>query len=110
MRAEGISPELADAQRRLDTLATSREGECRKRGDLCRGVEKDERAAMDLVVSIRATKAALADPQIQAAAKAASFVTIGRLAPTLDDIGMLRLLCVVLTTQVGGLVLLFARR
>ncbi len=43
MLAEGISPELADAQRRLDTLAKSREGECRKWGDLCRGLEKDER-------------------------------------------------------------------
>ncbi len=42
--------------------------------------------------------------------KAASLVTIGRLAPTPDDIGMLRLLCLVLTTQLGGLVLLFARR
>ncbi len=53
---------VALAQRTADTLARSREDECRRRGDRCRSLEEQERRALGDLASARAEVRAAADP------------------------------------------------
>jgi hypothetical protein len=46
-RAERSTAGIDLAQRRLDTVSKSRAEECKRRGDRCRKLEADEKAAMD---------------------------------------------------------------
>jgi hypothetical protein len=110
VRAERITPAVADAQRRLDTLATSRNNECLKRGDRCRQLEKEEQTAIESLREARQTVSVLSDPQIASAAKLVSWISVGRYNPTADDFAMLRLLLLTLLPQLGGLVLMVAKR
>jgi hypothetical protein len=65
-RAERITPAVALAQRTADTIAKSREDECKKRGDRCRALEAQERQALADLTAVRAEVRAMADPQAQA--------------------------------------------
>jgi hypothetical protein len=106
VRSERITPAILDAQRRLDTLTTSRNDECQKRGDKCRQLEKDVQAAFETLREARREVSATADPQIASAAKLVAWVSLNRFHPSADDFAMLRLLLLTLLPQLGGLVLM----
>jgi hypothetical protein len=107
-RAERITPAVADAQRRLDTLTASRSAECLKRGDKCRQLEKEEQSAIEALRDAREKVSATADPQIASAAKLIAWASLDRFHPSADDFAMLRLLLLTLLPQLGGLVLMVA--
>jgi hypothetical protein len=109
-RAERVTPAIDDARRKADTLTRSREDECRKRGDRCRDLEGKELNAIEELKAERAKVGKAADPQVDAAARLTAWITIGALRPTADDFGMLRLFLLTLLPQIGGLVLMVARR
>ncbi len=66
LRGERVTPTVALAERTVNTLAKSREDECRKRGDRCRDLEAQERKALADLTAVRAEARAMADPQAQA--------------------------------------------
>jgi hypothetical protein len=66
LRGERVTPAVALAERTVNTLAKSREDECRKRGDRCRDLEAQERKALVDLAAARAEVRAMADPQAQA--------------------------------------------
>jgi hypothetical protein len=109
-RSERISSAVSDAQRRLDTLSTSRKDECLKRGDRCRQLEKDEQQAMEALRDAREKVAVSSDPQILSASKLVSWLSVGRYNPTSDDFAMLRLFLLTLLPQLGGVVLMVAKK
>jgi hypothetical protein len=108
-RAERVTPEVALAQRTADTLTKSREDECRKRGDKCRQLEQDERNALADLRTAQAKVSQTADPQVDAAAKLMAWASLGRLTPSPEDFGMLRLFLLTFLPQIGGVVLMVAR-
>jgi hypothetical protein len=107
-RSERITPAVSDAQRRLDTLSSSRRDECLKRGERCRQLEKDEQTAIESLREARNSVLSTADPQIASAAKLVAWATLDRFRPSADDFAMLRLLLLTLLPQLGGLVLMLA--
>jgi hypothetical protein len=110
VRSERITPAVSDAQRKLDTLSASRRDECLKRGDKCRQLEKDEQTAIESLREARLVVTATADPQIASAAKLVAWVSLDHFHPTADDFAMLRLLLLTLLPQLGGLVLMLAKK
>jgi hypothetical protein len=66
LRGDRMTPSVTLAQRTADTIAKSREDECKKRGDRCRALEAQERQALADLAAARAEVRALADPQAQA--------------------------------------------
>jgi hypothetical protein len=110
VKAERITPAVSDAQRRLDTLSASRASECQKRGPLCRQLEKEEQEVSKALTEARREVSATSDPQITSAAKLIAWVTLDRFHPSADDFAMLRLLLLTLLPQLGGLVLMVAKR
>ncbi|SRR6266404_1797667 len=110
VRSERITPAVADAQRKLDTLSASRRDECQKRGDRCRQLEKEEQLALESLRDTRDKVTASSDPQIASAAKLVAWVSFGRYHPSADDFAMLRLFLLTLLPQLGGLVLMVASR
>src|SRR5258707_1964937 len=66
LRGDRVTPAVALAQRTADTIAKSREDECRKRGDRCRALEAQERQALAGLAAARAEVRAMADPQAEA--------------------------------------------
>jgi hypothetical protein len=104
-----MTPAVSDAQRRLETLSTSRKDECLKRGDKCRQRERDEQQAMESLTNARKEVATTSDPQIASAAKLVAWASFGRFHPSSDDFAMLRLLLLTLLPQLGGLVLMVAK-
>ncbi len=109
-KAERITPAVADAQRRLDSLSVSRKDECQKRGEKCRQLEKDEQLAFESLRVERDTVSAIADPQIVSAAKMAAWLSFGIYHPSADDFAMIKLLILTLLPQLGGLVLMVSSR
>jgi hypothetical protein len=65
-RGDRTTPAVELAQRTVNTLAKSREDECKKRGDRCRDLEAQERKALADLAVARAEVRAHADPQPQA--------------------------------------------
>jgi hypothetical protein len=65
-RAERQTAEIVLAQRRLDTVTTSRLAECTKRGSLCRSLEAQEQVAIAELGRLQADVKADADPQAAA--------------------------------------------
>lgn len=109
-KAERITPAISDAQRRLDALSASRTSECLKRGDKCRQLEKEEQSVMEALAKAREAVSAASDPQTASAAKLVAWITQDCFHPTADDFAMLRLLLLTLLPQLGGLVLMVAKR
>src|SRR5258705_4322838 len=65
-RGDRMAPAVELAHRTVNTLAKSREDECKKRGDHCRDLEAQERKALADLAVARAEVRAHADPQAQA--------------------------------------------
>jgi hypothetical protein len=66
LRGDRTTPAMELAKRTADTLAKSREDECKRRGDRCRDLEAQERKALEKLDSVRAEVRAMADPQAEA--------------------------------------------
>jgi hypothetical protein len=100
--------EVARAAAQAATVA--RQGECQKRGPLCRDLEHMEQARMsELAAAIAlpvpiAASISDADPQITAAVRLAQWIGIG-VTPT--DVGNLRLALMALLPNIAALVLCF---
>jgi Flp pilus assembly protein TadB len=65
-RAERSTAEIVLAQRRLDTVTTSRAAECARRGERCRKLEAEERDAIAALERLQANVKSDADPQAAA--------------------------------------------
>jgi hypothetical protein len=100
-----------EAARAAAAAATvARQGECQKRGPLCRDLEHAEQARMTEVQAAIATPVptaatiADADPQVTGAVRLAQWVGLG---VTATDVGNLRLALMGLLPNIAGLVLCF---
>ena len=109
-RAERITPAVSDAQRKVEAISAYKTDECKKLGDRCRQAVKDEQTALETLREARQAVSVLADPQIASAAKLVSWVSVGRYNPTAEDFANLRLFLLTLLPQLGGLVLMVAKR
>jgi len=109
-RAARVTPEVEVAQRAADAATAARLGECTKRGPRCRDLEAQEQTKLTELGAARGKIAAQADPQAIAAAKLVSWLSRGGLTPSTEDYRMLVLLLWCLCPQIGGLVLMVARR
>ena len=93
------NPSIELVQRKVDALTQSRTAECVHRGPLCRDLEVREQEAL---VQLAVVRDRSADPQI---------VGVARLIGTFPErVAMARLGLMTLLPQVGGLLLLVARR
>lgn len=100
--------EAARAAAQAATVA--RQGECQKRGPLCRDLEHAEQVRMsELAAAIAspvpiAATIADADPQVTGAVRLAQWIGLG---VTAVDVGNLRLALMALLPNIAGLVLCF---
>jgi hypothetical protein len=101
------SPGVELARRIADAATVARQGECLRRGPLCRDREADERAALAKLEAARAD--VVVDPQVAGASKLIAWATAGLVQPSTSDVALARLLLLTLLPQIGGLVLLVAR-
>jgi hypothetical protein len=107
-RAARTSPAIELAQRKLNAATAAVQAECRRVGPLCHARQAEQRQALaDLAVAQAAVEAG-ADPQVAKAAQLVAWLTPWR--PSSDDLAMVRLALLTLLPQLGGLVLLVARR
>ena len=110
-RSARVTPAVTAAQAALADAMASRDRECRGGvGRYCREREAsvvDRRQALDLAM---ASVAGTADPQTAAAVRLVSWVSLGAIRPTPDDFAMLRLMLLALVPQVGGILLMIARK
>lgn len=110
-RASRVTPAVAAAQAALSDAMVARDRECKGGvGKFCREREAavvERRQVLDGVV---AAVGQVADPQTNAAIKLSAWASFGALRPVPDDFAMLRLVLLALLPQVGGLLMLVARR
>jgi hypothetical protein len=111
VRASRVTPAVTMAEAALGDAMQARDRECKGGiGRYCREREasvSDRRQALDLAM---ASVAGTADPQTQAAVKLVSWVSLGAVHPAPDDFAMLRLMLLALLPQVGGILLMIARK
>jgi hypothetical protein len=100
------SPAVDLARRIADTATISRQAECIKRGVLCREREADERKALADLAQARAD--VVVDPQTTNTSKLIAWLTPW--SPRADDVALARLALLTVLPQIGGLVLMVARR
>jgi hypothetical protein len=110
-RAARVTPAIVTAKAALADAVTSRDRECKG------GVGKYCRAREDAVASLvrrldetQAAVASQADPQTEAARKLVAWISYGKLSPSADDFGMVRLLLLALLPQLGGVPLMVGRK
>lgn len=111
LRAGRVTPAVENAQAALRDVISSRDRECAGGvGKNCRVREDavtDRRKALDSALrSVEIT----ADPQTDAAMKIVSWISRGTLTPSADDFAMVRLILLALLPQIGGLLLMIARK
>jgi hypothetical protein len=108
-RADRTSAAVRDAEGALDDARIARD-KCKKNGPLCQQRQNQVIEAEHKLDAARAPVVAIARPESADFARLVTWATRGLVAPTADDFGMLRLLLRTLLPQVGGVVLLLARR
>jgi hypothetical protein len=110
-RASRVTPAVTAAQAALSDAMAARNRECRGGvGKFCREREAavvERRQVLDAAV---VAVGQVADPQTGAAVKLVAWTSFGLLRPTAEDFEMLRLMLLALLPQMGGLLLLVARR
>lgn len=110
-RASRVTPAVTAAQMALSDATAARDRECKGGvGKFCREREAavvERRQVLDGAV---AAVGLAADPQTDAAVKLVAWISFGVLRPAPDDFGMLRLVLVATLPQIGGLLMLVARR
>jgi membrane protein implicated in regulation of membrane protease activity len=107
-RTQGTNGVIETDERELQDAERIRDQECKKVGPICQQRRNE-------VVTKQAKRDAdrstiVADPQADGATKLIRWLSAGHVAPTADDFSMLRLALLTLLPQVGGLVLMVARR
>jgi hypothetical protein len=103
------SPAVEAEQRALEDARLVRDWECRRGvGPICR--QRQDGMVVRQRKLDEARLAVVADPQIYGASKLIAWITLGRVAPSADDLAMLRLSLLTLLPQLGGLLLMVARR
>lgn len=110
-RSGRVTPAITTAQTALADAMGARDRECvHGVGKFCREREQtvtDRRQGLDAAM---ASVAQTADPQTAAAVHIVTWASRGSLAPSSDDIGMVRLLLLALLPQIGGILLMIGRR
>ncbi|RXG85260.1 hypothetical protein [Bradyrhizobium zhanjiangense] len=110
-RASRVTSAVTAAQAALSDAMAARDRECKGGvGKFCREREAavvDRRQVLEGAV---AAVGLVADPQTDAAVKLVAWASLGALRPAPDDFAMLRLLLLALLPQIGGLLMMVARR
>lgn len=110
-RASRVTPAVVTAQTALADAMTARDRECK--GGVGRFCRDREAAVVDLRKALDGAMAGVAqtaDPQADAAVRLVTWASRGAVMPTHDDFAMLRLLLLSLLPQIGGILLMIARR
>jgi hypothetical protein len=109
--------QIADYSKTIDGLNKSIDAECVRRGPKCADLESQRAtvttnrdAATAALNSAWQAVSAGADPQVVSAAKLIAWASARLIKPSTEDVAMLRLLLLTLLPQMGGLVLMVARR
>jgi hypothetical protein len=108
--ADQRSATIEAARAAAQAATVARQGECLKRGPLCRDLEHAEQVRMsELAAAIAspvpaAASIADADPQVTGAVRLAQWIGLG---VTATDVGNLRLVLMALLPNIAGLVLAF---
>lgn len=76
----------------------------------CGPVDKEVLLAFEALREAREKVSETSDPQAASGAKLVAWVSADRFHPSADDFAMLRLLILTILPQLGGLVLMVARR
>lgn len=104
-RAERITPEVLDLQRRLEGVNASILSECVKRGDKCRSLETTRDAIFDALRIARAKVSLTSDPQVEGLAR---LVSRFGYHPSEDDIRTVLSVFNAVIPQLGAFVLMVA--
>lgn len=110
VRSERSTPGVVEAQAALVDAEAAAKQECTKLGPICRRRQDTVAERQQALNVARGAVASVADPQTTQAAKLIAWISRGWLVPTADDFMMLRLTFLTLLPQIGGLVLMVARR
>jgi hypothetical protein len=110
-RASRVTPAVAVAQAALADAMAARDRECKGGvGKFCREREAavaDRRQVLDAAMH---GVEDVADPQTEAAIRIVAWLSVGMLHPSAGDFAMLRLVLLALLPQIGGILLMVARR
>ncbi|HEV2153142.1 hypothetical protein [Bradyrhizobium sp.] len=110
-RASRVTPAVTAAQAALSDAMAARDRECKGGvGRFCREREAGVVERRQVLDSAVAAVKQVADPQTEAAIKLVAWASFGSLSPAPEDFAMLRLILLALLPQVGGLLMLVARR
>ena len=110
-RASRVTPAVTAAQAALSDALAARDRECKGGvGKFCRDREALVIERRQVLDAAQATVSEGADPQANAAIKLVASASFGSLRPASEDFAMLRLVLLALLPQVGGLLMLVARR
>jgi hypothetical protein len=109
-RASRTSPAIVTAQGALEDAQAARDRECKTgTGRFCRQREDAVTEARHGLETAMATLASTSDPQTTAVTKLVTWISRGTIAPTPDDVGMIRLALLALLPQIGGILLMIGR-
>jgi hypothetical protein len=109
-RAGRVTLAVEVAQRGLNDAKAARDRECVKLGPICRQREDAVRDRQTELTAAMAKVNAAADPQTAAAARLVGWLSRGFVLPSADDFELLRLFLMTVLPQLGGLVLMVAKR
>jgi hypothetical protein len=110
-RASRVTPAVTAAQAALDDAKVARDRECKSgTGRFCRDREATVTTAQAALAAAMHAVEQKADPQTEAARSMVAWLTLGAVRPSGDDFAMLRLILLSLLPQLGGILLMVARR
>jgi len=99
---------LATVERELARAESIADAECRRVGPICQQ-RRNEVVAKQAKRDQDQSKI-VADPQVESASRLVRWISGGHIAPSGEDVGMFRLVLMTLLPQLGGLLLMVARR
>jgi hypothetical protein len=106
-RAAIVTPAVVTARDALRDATAARDRECKSgAGKYCRVREATVTERQTALDQAMAAVAATADPQSRAAMALVAWITAGHLAPSENDLAMLRLCLLALLPQIGGVLLM----
>jgi hypothetical protein len=109
--ASRVTPAVTTAQVALSDAMAARDRECKGGvGKFCRDREAALVERRQVLDAAQAAVGQQADPQTDAAIKLFALITLGALRPAPEDFTMLRLVLFALLPQIGGLLMMVARR
>lgn len=111
LRSSRITPAVTLAETSLRDATTSRDRECKGGvGKFCREREAAVASARQNLEQAMLGVSQSADPQAAALVHVVSWISHGALSPSEADVGMVRLILFALLPQLGGILLMAARR